>query len=387
MTTTMNRQLIDGSRNRRDGGGPERFDVVVIGGGQAGLATGYHLERHNFRFVILDASEHVGDSWRMRWDSLRVFSPARYDGLPGMPFPAPPHSFPTKDAVADYLATYAERMKLPVRSGVRVERLTRTDDGYVAVAGARTFEAFQVVIATGAYQIPRVPDFAADLDPKIRQLHSSEYRNPAQLREGSVLIVGASNSGAEIAKDIAHAHQIWLSGRDTGKIPVQIDSRAARVFDRVFWFAANHILTLNSPLGRKARPYMRDHGAPLERVKPADLSTAGVKRVYARTVGARDGLPLLDDGRALTVANVIWCTGFRQNYDWIEFPVIGEDGWPVQKRGVVSAIPGLYFVGLPFMHSFASPLMGGVGRDAAYVADKVASCARTRQRQTANVAT
>ena len=385
MTTTLNRQVIGGGRAVRGERNPARYDVVVIGGGQAGLATGYHLARHKLQFVILDASERVGDAWRKRWDSLHVFSPARYDGLPGVPFPAPPHSFPSKDDIADYLETYAHRMNLPVRSGVRVERLTRTDNGYVAEAGATTFEAPQVVIATGAYQLPRVPDFGVDLDPEIRQLHSSEYRNPAQLQDGPVLIVGASNSGAEIAKDIAHVHQIWLSGRDTGKIPIHPDSRAAQLFDRVFWFAANHILTLNSPLGRKACPYMRDRGAPLERVKPADLA-AGVERVYVRTVGVRDGLPLLADGRVLSVTNVIWCTGFRQDYDWIELPVIGEDGWPVQKRGVVSAAPGLYFVGLPFMHSFASPLIGGVGRDAAYIADTIAAQTGVRQRKPISVA-
>ncbi len=380
MTTTLNRKSIDGDRAMRGEREPEQYDVVVIGGGQAGLATGYHLARHKLRFVILDASNRIGDAWRERWDTLRVFSPARYDGLPGAPFPAPPHSFPSKDDVADFLEMYANRMNLPVRSGVRVECLSRTDNGYSAESNARTFEAPQVVIATGAYRLPRVPDFAADLDPEIRQFHSSEYRNPAQLQEGSVLIVGASNSGAEIAKDIAHAHQILLSGRDTGKIPVHPDSRAAQAFDRVFWFAANHILTLNSPLGRKARPYMRDRGAPLERVKPADLAAAGVERIYVRTVGVRDGLPLLADGRVLSVTNVIWCTGFRQDYDWIKLPVIGDDGWPLQKRGIVPTLPGLYFVGLPFMHSFASPLIGGVGRDADYIANRIASQAHRRQR-------
>lgn len=396
MATTLSRQqgdspvaigsLVDGDSAATGGRDSERFDVVVVGGGQAGLAAGYHLARRNLDFVILDANDRVGHAWRTRWDTLRVFTPARYDGLPGMPFPAPPHSFPTKDEVAGFLESYAQRMDLPVRTGINVERVSRTEMGYHITAGERNFEASQVVIATGAYRSPRTPDFAADLDPAIRQLHSSDFRNPSQLRDGAVLVVGASNSGAEIAYNVAPSRQTWLSGRDTGKLPFRIDSRTAQVFDRVFWFAANHILTMNTPLGRKARPHMRDHGAPLERVKPADLAAVGVERVYARTAGARDGLPLLDDGRVLDVANVIWCTGFQPQFDWIDLPVVGEDGWPLQKRGVVPTAPGLYFVGLPFMHSFASPLIGGVGRDAASIADRIASRARAAQRQPAAVA-
>lgn len=215
MTTTLSRQPVDRTQDTRDGRGPERFDVVVISGGQAGLAVGHHLARHALRFVILDASDRVGDSWRKRWDTLRVFTPARYDGLPGMPFPAPPHSFPTKDEVADFLEAYALRMDLPVRNGVNVELVSRIGAGYIVSAGAERFEAAQVVIATGAYHHPRVPDFATGLDPRIRQLHACEFRNPSQLREGAVLVVGASNSGAEIAHSVAGTHQTWLSGRSS----------------------------------------------------------------------------------------------------------------------------------------------------------------------------
>jgi putative flavoprotein involved in K+ transport len=359
----------------------ERFDVVVIGGGQAGLAMGYHLAKRGVEFVILDASERVGDAWRKRWDTLRVFTPARYSGLPGMRFPAPGHSYPTKDEVADYLEDYARQMKLPVRSGITVDRVSRMDDVYVISAGDRQYEARQVVIAAGAYRHPKIPAFAAELDPGIRQLHASEYRNPSQLQDGAVLIVGASNSGAEIANDVGRQSPTLLSGRDTGKLPFHIDGRAARVLTHIVWFAFNRILTVSTPMGRKALPSMRDHGGPLERVKPDDLAAAGVERVYARTTGAPDGKPVLDGGRVLDVTNVIWCTGFRQDFSWIDLPITGEDGWPLQKRGVVPAAPGLYFVGLPFMHSFASPLIGGVGRDAAHVARHIARRAATVGRQ------
>ena len=354
----------------------ESLDVIVIGGGQAGLAVGRYLARHGLRFVILEAHARLGDSWRRRWDALRVFTSARYSGLPGMPFPAPAHSFPAKDEVADYLEIYAREMALPVQLGVRVERLSRVpggDRGYVVDAGNLRFEAEQVVVATGAYHEPKIPEFAGQLDGGIVQLHSSEYRNRSQLKAGNVLVVGAGNSGAEIAFDAAREHRTWLSGRDTGQMPFDINGKVARLVDPVFWFLANRVLTMGTPVGRRAMPRLRSHGAPLERVRPADLAAAGVVRTHARTVGTRDGLPMLDDGRVLDVSNVIWCTGFRPDFGWIDVPLMGDDGWPVHDRGVATMAPGLYFLGLPFLYSLASPLIGGVGRDARYVADRIAS--------------
>jgi putative flavoprotein involved in K+ transport len=352
---------------------PERFETIVVGGGQAGLAVGYYLARHGRPFVILDASRRVGDAWRTRWDGLRLFTAARYDGLPGLPFSGPPDALPTKDDVAAYLETYVTRMSLPVRTGVRVTDLwpAEHEDGFRLVAGRQPFTAANVVVANGAYSHPRIPDFARALDPAILQLHSSEFRNPNQLREGSVLVVGASNSGAEIALAVRRQHRTILSGPDKGKMPIRPESRLARVIDPPFWFFINHIATLSTPIGRKAMPVVRDHGGPLERIWPTDLEAVGVERVFARTVAAKDGLPVLDDGRVVEIQNVIWCTGFRPNYDWIHAGVVGEDGWPVHVRGVVPSVPGLFFVGLPFLHSAASALLGGVGRDAAHVVERI----------------
>jgi putative flavoprotein involved in K+ transport len=353
--------------------GVEQFEVVVIGGGQAGLATGYHLAKRGLRFVILEAGQRVGDAWRNRWGRLRLFTRARYDGLPGMRFPAPPASFPTKDQVADYMELYARRMDLPVRSAVVVDGLRQTDGGrFVITAKNRRIEADQVVVASGAYHEPRVPDFANQLRPSILQLHSSEYRDPSQLQPGGVLVVGAANSGGEIAFDAASAHPTWLSGRDTGQMPFPIEGAVSAFVDPLIWFMANHVLTVDTAFGRRAEPYVRAHGTPLERVRPVDLQAAGVTRVYARTVGARDGLPFLDDGSVLDVSNVVWATGFRHDFPWIQLPVMGDDGWPMQDRGVVPGVPGLYFVGLPFQRAVASSLIGGVGRDAAYVTDRIA---------------
>jgi len=350
----------------------ERFETVIIGGGQAGLSVGYHLARRGLPFVILDANERIGDSWRKRWDSLRVFTPARYSGLRGWPFPAPGISFPTKDELGDYLAAYAARFGLLVRTGARVYGLSREADRYVVTTASGRLEADHVVVATGACQNPKVPDFALELDPAILQLHSSQYRGPSQLREGSVLIVGAGNSGAEIAFDVCRTHAIWVSGKPTGQIPVRHGPNAARFVFPVVRFIAHHVLTLKTPMGRKLRPTFVSHGAPLIRVKLKDLAAAGVEQV-ARTVGVRGGRPLLADGRTPDVANVIWCTGFKPDFRWIDLPMFGADGWPLHDRGVARTAPGLYFVGLPFQFAASSDVLPGVGRDADYIAKHIAA--------------
>jgi putative flavoprotein involved in K+ transport len=367
----MNRQVED--LRRRTATHSEHFDTVIIGGGQAGLATGYHLAMRSLPFVILDADEQIGDAWRKRWDSLKLFTPARYNGLPGLPFPAPAHSHPTKDAMADYLESYAARFDLPVRRGVKVDGLFRQDGRFVVTAGDLRLMAENVVVATGAYHGPRVPAFATELDPDIVQLHSSEYRRPSQLREGGVLVVGAGNSGAEIALEASPGHRVYLSGRHPGSEPIRSGSVADRLVAPIIWFVFSHVLTVNTPLGRKAAAQLRFHGLPLARVRPADLLAAGVERTYARTVAAQDGLPLLEDGRVLDVANVIWCTGYRPDFGWIDLPIFDDDGEPMHDRGVIPTEPGLYFVGLFFLSAATSSLVGGVGRDAEHVAKHLAS--------------
>jgi putative flavoprotein involved in K+ transport len=352
----------------------ESFETVIVGAGQAGLAAGYHLANRGRSFVILEANERIGDSWRKRWDSLRLYSPAGYDGLPGMRFPAPRTAYPTAEEMADYLEAYATRFELPVRTRMPAGALSREGDTYVVTAGDRAFEADNVVVASGVFQKPVVPDFAAELDPAIVQLHSSDYRNLSQLREGGVLVVGASHSGADIAFEAAAEHETILSGRDTGQIPASIETRRGRVVFRGLFFAGTHVLTVDTPFGRNMRPHVRAGGAPLLRYRKGDLAAAGVERVYSRTAGVQDGRPVLEDGRVLDVQNVVWCTGFRPDYSWIRVPFeIGDDGYPVQYRGAAASTPGLYFVGLPFLHSFASMLIAGAGRDAERVARHITS--------------
>jgi putative flavoprotein involved in K+ transport len=342
------------------------LDTVVAGGGQAGLAMGYYLSRQHSDFVILDAAARVGDTWRNRWDSLRLFTPAFHSGLPGMPFPAPGRSFPTKDQTADYLEAYADRFQLPVRLGQRVQSLSPHDGGYLLRAGDERYTAKHVVVATGPYHHPHIPSFAAALDPTITQLHSSHYRNPDRLPAGDVLVVGAGNSGAEIAVELAATRRTHLSGPDVGHAPIWL------IHNRVSLWLADHLLTTDTRLGRRMRATRRRRGDPLVRLKPTDILAAGVQRV-PRVDGVVDGTPRLADGRLLEVAVVVWATGYRPDFGWIDLPIFDDAGAPTHHRGVVAAAPGLYFLGLPFQYTPTSDHVGGVGRDARHIAQHLAA--------------
>ena len=351
--------------------GTERFDTIVVGGGNAGLAAGYYLRQSGARFVILDAGERVGDGWRHRWDSLRLFTTARYSSLPGMRLPIPLSGQATKDEMADYLEAYVEHFDLPVRTGIRIDRLERHDGQFVLTAGGQEFQARSVIVATGSQRDPRIPAFSRELDPSITQLHSGEYRNPSQLRDGAVLVVGAGNSGADIAMDLVKAHPIWLSGPDTGHIPVDIDRWFSRhVAFHVVRFIGVHVLTIRTPIGRRVGEKKMATGDPLVRVKPRWLEAAGVQRV-PRTVAAVGGRPQLEDGRVLDVQNVVWCTGFGKDLSWVDLPIFDDQGEVRHERGVAVDEPALGFVGLRFQFAFASDVLPGFNRDARYVVDRL----------------
>ncbi|HEX5086707.1 MAG TPA: NAD(P)-binding domain-containing protein [Nocardioides sp.] len=363
----------------------QHIETLIIGAGQAGLATGYHLQRLGRPFLVVDAMERVGDNWRRQWDTLRLFTPAKYDSLPGLPFPAPKWHYPGKDEAAAYLERYALHFDLPIRMSTRVHRLApRSGGGYVADLGTDRITCDNVVVATGSFgRTPRIPEAARELDPSIRQLHSSEYRRTDQLQPGPVLVVGASHSGMDVAFDVAEEHPTILCGRDCGQFPGDIDSPVAHVVWPVLAFVFRHVVTRRNPLGRHAMDEVRTHGGPAIRVKAKDLEVRGVRRITARVGGVSDGRPLLDDGTVADVTNVIWCTGFRQAFDWIDLPVFGDDGWPVELRGVVAGAPGLYFCGLSFQFAFSSMMWLGAGRDAAHVAGRIAEGAADLHRQAA----
>lgn len=346
----------------------ESYDAIVIGAGQAGLAVGYFLQKRGLKFLILDGNARIGDSWRKRWDSLRLFSPAALDGLPGKPFPAARDYFPTKDEMGDYLESYAQHFALPVRMGMKVERVSKQDGRYFVEAGGQRFCAAHVVVAMGGYQRPNVPELAQQLDPAITQFHSSLYKNPSQLKPGPVLLVGGGNSGAELGAELSKTHKVYMAGRDNGNVPFEVRSWLGRnVLEPMLMRIVFHrILTTSTPIGRKARPHIISKGGPLIRTKASDLAKAGVERT-PKVVGVQNGQPVLEDGRTLEVTNVIWCTGYHPSHDWIDLPVFDEDHRPKHDRGVVQGEEGLYFVGLPFLYAMSSAMIHGVARDAEHV--------------------
>ena len=347
--------------------------VVIIGAGQAGLSTGYFLQEFGLDFTIVAADERVGDTWRNRWDSLRLFTPAFYNNLPGMDFPADyPGHFPTKDEVADYLEGYAERFDLPVELETRVTNLRQSDGdpGFVLTTDSGEITADHVVVATGAYDEPAIPEVAEEVPDEVFMCHSREYRNPSQLQEGDVLVVGAGNSGTQIATELANVDgtgTVWLVGPDRGTLPRTILGR-----DFYRW-AGPTILKVRrtSFIGQRLYDRMASQGDPVFSDEYEAMEAAGVERITGYITAVADGRPAMADGETFDVSNIVWCTGFRPGFDWIDLEVFDEDGHPRHERGVVTDCPGLYFVGLQWLYRPNSSLLGGVGQDAEHVASEI----------------
>ncbi|WP_437818884.1 flavin-containing monooxygenase [Sorangium sp. So ce1078] len=339
-----------------------RVEVVVVGGGQSGLALGYHLAGQGRSFVLLDAAERIGHAWRSRWDSLRLITPCPYNDLPGMRFPAPAWSFPHKDEVAAYLARYAETFALPVRLGERVRAVRQDGAGYLVEAATALYEAPVVVVATGAFQHPHVPALPGDVDPSLFQLHSAAYRSPAQIPEGDVLVVGCGNSGAGIALELAASRRVCLSLGRTASSPRRILGR-----DLFFWAHALGLtrVTAESRLGKR----LRRGPDGLIGIDPRSIARRGVA-LAPRLVQLDGRTARFADGSRRRVDAVLWATGFRPRFDFLDVPVLDGRGAPVHRRGVTRA-PGLYFLGLPWQHRIDSSLLGGVGRDAQHLAEQI----------------
>lgn len=352
----------------------ERHEVIVIGAGQAGLSVSYHLARKGIDHIVLERAPRIGDVWRKRWDSLRLFTPAKFDGLDGYRFPGKPDAFPTKDQMADYLEAYASTFDLPVRLNAPAQRLYRTNGRFRVETEGDTYEANQVVVAAASYQKPSVPAFASKVDNAIKQMHSHEYRNPGQIPDGPVLLVGGGNSGAEIAMDLIGTHKVTLSGREVGHIPFDISGFLGRkILVRLVVRGLFHrVLTMKTPMGRKFRKKMHGHGMPLIRTRPGQLEAAGVKRVD-RIAGFKDGKFVTAEGTEIPCATVIWCTGYHPGFDWIDLPVLDDRGLPRQKFGKSVDMEGLYFAGLHFQYAVSSTMVSGVGRDARRVVEWISA--------------
>lgn len=355
------------------GTGTENHHVVVVGAGQAGLSASYHLKRKGIDHVVLDGASRIGDVWRNRWDTLRLFTPAKFGSLDGYRFPVHGDTYPTKDQMADYLESYAEKFDLPVRLNTQVKHLSKANSRFRMETTDGVYEADGVVIAAASYQKPRLPAFARDLDSDVFQIHSHEYRNPAQLPDGPVLLVGASNSGAEIAMDLAETHPVWLSGRDVGYVPFDIHGLLGRKFlvRLVVRGMFHHLLTMRTPMGRKFRSKMHGHGMPLIRTRPWQLDRAGVQRI-GKITAIRNGNAVTDDGKEISFASIIWCTGYHPGLDWIDLPIFDAHGIPRHRFGQSADVDGLYFVGLHFQYAVSSTMVAGAGRDARRVAEWIA---------------
>jgi putative flavoprotein involved in K+ transport len=335
-------------------------DTVIIGGGQAGLAIGRLLADRGHDFTILDAADTPAAAWQQRWDSLRLFTPARYDSLPGTPFPAASGHYPSRDEVVAYLTDYAR--KLPVQLRSRVQRLHRTGDGYTLELAHGVYTANQVVVATGAFQTPRTPAIAERLDPAVVQLHSSRYRNPGQIPAGTVLVVGGGNTGYQIAEELSATHPVHLSisSRQT-PLPQRV---AGRDLFQILEALGAMRTSSDSRIGQRLKD--RD---TLIGSSPRAARRRGIQ-LHGRTISASESSVAFADGNCLDVRTVIWATGFGIDHSWIEAPIFDNDDRLIHTRGITPS-PGLYFIGLPWQHTRGSALLGWVKHDAAHIAQAV----------------
>ena len=347
------------------GRGDDTVDVIVVGAGQAGLAIGWYLARLGLRFLVLEASAELGRSWRSRWDSLTLFTPAQYDALPGMPFPAPADTYPTKEPVADYLRAYADAFRLPVRLNSRVTSLSRSGDGFEVRTADETFSARRVVVATGPFQIPFVPPAAGGLDSPVTQLHSADYRNPQALPDGPVLVVGGGNSGLQIAEELSASRRVDVSiGTSPPMLPQRLAGR-----DLFWWLTRLGLMRVpaESRLGRRVQA----RGEFVIGTSRRQLKRAGVT-FRPRLVGADGRTVRFADGSTLDVGVVVWATGYRSDYSWISVPGVVRNGRVAHRRGVTD-VPGLYFLGLSWQHTRGSALLGFLDEDARHIADRIAA--------------
>jgi putative flavoprotein involved in K+ transport len=343
----------------------EHREVVVIGGGQAGLALGYFLAQAGRKFTILEAAAEPAAAWRARWDSLRLFTPVRYNSLPGRPFPGDPNTYPGRDEVAAYLTDYASHFELPVELGSQVQSVRAGDSGYLVEVDGRAYAADQVVVATGPFQTPRVPAFADGLAPNVVQTHSEGYRNPDGIPEGRVLIVGGGNTGFQIAEELSRSREVHLSvGSRQTPLPQRILGRD------LFWYLdATGVIRKSADTRIGRRLAGRD---TLIGSSPRALKRRYGVELHPRAAGAEGSTVIFSDGTKLDASAVIWATGYTADYSWIDAPVFDANGRPVHRRGVTES-PGLYFLGLSWQHTRGSALLGWVKDDAEHLAQQISA--------------
>jgi putative flavoprotein involved in K+ transport len=313
-------------------------EVVVVGAGQAGLAMGYSLRRQGRRFVILERAGEIAPAWRERWDSLKLFTPRRYSALPGLPFPGDPDGYPTRDEVIAYLERYAEMFELPVELNSEVDKVDRAEDGRFRIeVDGRTITADQVVVATGPFQTPYVPQLAERLSENVFQTHATGYRRPDGVSSGTVLVVGGGNTGFQIAKELSATHKVVLSvGSRQTPLPQRLLGR-----DLFWWLTKARILhkSVETRLGQRLSTRETLIGS-----SPREIKRRFGVELKPRAVDADGRRVRFEDGSELEVDAVIWATGYRPDYSWIKLPTFDEDGRLRHRRGATD-VPGLYFLG------------------------------------------
>ena len=343
----------------------EHLDVAVVGGGQAGLAMGYYLRAQGLRFAIFERGASIAPAWRERWDSLTLFTPRRYSALPGLPFPGDPDGYPTRDEVIAYLERYAETFELPIELNSEVRRLSHEGGRFVVEVDLRTVTADQVVVATGPFQTPFVPELAQGLDSGVWQVHSTGYRQPGDVPEGAVLVVGGGNTGFQIAKELSATHKVILSvGSKQKPLPQRIAGR-----DLFWWLTKTHLLstTVESRLGSKLQ-----HRDTLIGSSPRELKRRYGVELKPRAIDAAARTVRFEDGSELEVDGVVWATGYRPDFSWIDLPILDSNGRLRHRRGVTD-VPGLYFLGLTWQWTRGSALIGWVKDDAAFLTERLAT--------------
>lgn len=343
-------------------------DVLIVGGGQAGMAMAYCLRQQGLSSQIIDASQQAGDGWRSRYDSLKLFTPSQYCSLPGFRFPFPDDHYPAKDEVADYLDAYEERFELNVRHGSRVLGLRRDDGIFVLKTDSGDeIEARKVVVATGSAQFPHRPAFASELDAGVCQLHTADYKNADCLPSGRVLIVGAGNSGAQIAEELAPIRDVTIAYE---KLPKQFPQRFLGR-DIFWWFIRFGVMSRTKTSSRSDRDVLG--AVPLIGTRLPALIKKGKVRRLPRVAGVEDKGVRFADDTLESFDVVIWATGFRNEFGWIDVEdALDAEKNPLHVRGV-SPVSGLYFVGLPALHTKGSGFLGFMGKDAEYLAEQIAA--------------
>jgi putative flavoprotein involved in K+ transport len=342
------------------------LDVLIIGGGQAGLAMGYHLKQAGHRFQIVERNPRLGDSWRNRYDSLVLFTPRTYSALPGLPVPGDPDGYPTKDEIADYLERYARRFDLPVLTETGIRSLTRVNGGFRARTNAgEIIDARAVVLATGAFQRPAIPPISRQLSPDVMQLTTESYKRPGQVPPGRVLVVGDGATGRQIAVELAATHEVLLAtGRPRRVSPQRILGRS------VFWWMDRLGILRASRETRVGRYLMKADPFPGKDLGLRRLQRRGVRVVgRLRDVSGKDiGFA---SGETADMDAVIWATGYKDDGRWVAIPEVKDAHGEFAHRDGISPVPGLYFTGRSWQWTRGSALLHGVGDDAARVVSRI----------------